>query len=234
MNSMYSSLNGILTGDGVMAGGLVGTAFLQQLLWDLCVAVVGPINRSNALHRLICKEVCFVACPSQTSGCWAISEGFDTPYQQLEQFLTTERITPARLSVKPEPHGRMTYTVCQRHQNVYTATINSIQTSLKSEVGLNINSSKTGHWARPWPRPTDEAHCPGPPDPPLSLCICCDFCWPTSRSRTINTLSDPTDHIHISELMFTLQRVLFLCQSNWSEMTRGPFNARFCICLYSQ
>lgn len=32
-----------------------------------------------------------------------ISEGVDTLFQPLERFFTIEKVTPARLSVKPEP-----------------------------------------------------------------------------------------------------------------------------------
>lgn len=68
MNSIHSSLDGILVGGGVMAVKLVGTAFLAQCR---CFSG-GPSRQKHALYRFICKEMCSVACPAQTSGCWPI------------------------------------------------------------------------------------------------------------------------------------------------------------------
>lgn len=53
----------------------------------------GPYKQERVLYRLICKEMCFVTCLSQTPGCWPISEGFNSRDPQLERFLTTERVT---------------------------------------------------------------------------------------------------------------------------------------------
>ena len=42
----------------------------------------GHYTQEHVLYRPICKEMCFVTCPSQTSGFWPLSEEFNSPYNR--------------------------------------------------------------------------------------------------------------------------------------------------------
>lgn len=159
------------------------------------------------------------------------SEGLDIPYQPWERFLTTERITVARVSVKARPNGRMNHIQFTKEIKTSTATTNGIQISLQSETGLISIPLKQA--TRQAPSPGQLYH--PALDPPVHLCGYGSSLvsaephvgpyWSTRFPiRLANLLK--------SEVMLTLQRVLILMsiQPIWHvEWGWGSLRGKFCI-----